>query len=116
MLEAGGEADQSVPDAELRALLRREPLMRGCGRVSHQALGIAEIVGDTDQPQIVEEAEGAFLAARYLERAQRRSRAHLLGDDGGLRMITAARIDQPSDLLVAGEGGRHRGGGGGALF
>ena len=28
---------------------------------------------------------------------------HLLGDDRGLRMVLAARIDQPRDLVVAGE-------------
>ena len=47
----------------------------------------------------IEEAEGAVLAAFDLERAQRRARLHLLGDDVGLRMIGAAGIDQPLIFL-----------------
>ena len=109
VLEAGREADQSIADAEFGALRGRQPLMRGRSWVRDQALGVAEIVGDADELQGIEEAEGALLAALDLERAQRRSRLHLPGDDVGLRMVGAAGIDQPADLLVAGERVRHRG-------
>ena len=85
------------------ALRGRQPLVRRRRRMRDQALGVAEIVGDADELERVEEAEGAVFAALHLERAQRRARLHLLGDHGGLRMVGPARIDQPADLLVPGE-------------
>ena len=70
VLEPDRQAHQPVADAELGALRRRQPLMRGGGRMRDQALGVAEIVGDGDQLEPIEEAEGAFLAALDLERDQ----------------------------------------------
>src|SRR5690349_9056382 len=78
MLEARRVADETLADAELGARFRREALMRGGRRVRDQALGIAEIVGDSRQLQPIEAAEGAGLAALDLETDQRRAGAHLL--------------------------------------
>src|SRR5476651_1489565 len=51
VLKAGREPHQSVANAELGTLLRRQPLMRGRGRMRDQALGVAEIIGDANQRQ-----------------------------------------------------------------
>src|SRR6266446_2467819 len=44
VLEAGRESDKTFADAELGSRLRRQPLMRGGGRMGDEALGVAEIV------------------------------------------------------------------------
>src|SRR6476646_5803780 len=59
VLEPGREAHQPVADAELSALRRRQALVGGRGRMRDQALGVAQIVGDADELETVEEAEGA---------------------------------------------------------
>src|SRR5580692_8624224 len=100
VLEAGGEAQEPVADAELVALRRREALVRGGGRVRDQALGVAEIVADAYQLERVLEAEGAGLAALDLERHQGRAAPHLLERHRGLRMVGAARIDQARNLRM----------------
>ena len=74
VLEPGRKPHQPVADAELGALLRRQPLMRRRRRMRDQALGVAEIVGDADELERVEEAERACLAAFDLERASASSR------------------------------------------
>src|SRR6266699_95892 len=68
MLQSAREPHQPVADAELGARGRCEPLMRGRRRMGDQALGIAEIVADLDEPECVLEAEGAGLLAFDLER------------------------------------------------
>src|SRR5690242_15392592 len=103
VLEADREPHQPVADAELGALLRRQALVRRRRRMRDQALGIAEIVGDADERERVEEAERAGFAALDLEGDQGRAAGHLLGDDGGLRVVLAARIDEPRQPVVAGE-------------
>ena len=64
--------------------------MGGGGWMRDQAFGVAEVVGDADQPQRIEETEGAFLAAFDFERAKRRTREHLLSNDIRLRVIGPA--------------------------
>ena len=76
--------------------LRPEALMRGRRRMGDQALGVAEIVGDTHELERILEAECGVLAAVDLEGDERRAAAHLLGDDRRLRMVRPAGIDQPS--------------------
>src|SRR5258708_11153943 len=93
VLESGRKSDQPIPNAELRPLIRRKPLMCGRGRMRDQTLCIAEVVGDADQLQPIEETEGAFLAAFDFEGAKRRAGTHLLPDYFGLRMIGTARIN-----------------------
>src|SRR5215472_16131309 len=110
MLESGRKSDQSVADAELGTLLRRESLMRGRCRMGDKALRVAEVVGDPDELQRIEKAKCAFLAAFDLELAERGSCSHLLLDDIGLRMFGPAGIDQSRDLLVAGKCGCDRAG------
>ena len=104
MLEPGREPHQAVADAELGALLRRQPLVRGRRRMGDQALGVAEIVGDADQLERIEEAERAALPPFDLERDTASSRRVIcLRTIVGLRMVGAAGIDQPRDLRMAGE-------------
>src|SRR5471032_457348 len=98
MLEAGREADKALTDPKLTARLRRQPLMRRGCRMGDEALGIAEIVGDPCQLQRVEATERSGFAALDLETDQGRSGAHLFLDQGCLRMIGAAGIDQPRDF------------------
>src|SRR5216684_9103510 len=43
VLEAGGEPDETLADAEFGADFRRQPLMGGGRRMSDEALGVAEI-------------------------------------------------------------------------
>src|ERR1700722_8187146 len=100
MFEAGGEGDEAVADPEFGARLRRKPLMRGGRRMRDEALGVAEIVGDARELQSVECAECACLAALDLEADQRRSGAHLLLYERSLRMVVAARIDQPRNFRM----------------
>ncbi len=71
--------------------------------MGHQALGVAEIVGDADQPQGVHEPERALLAALHLEGDHGRAAGHLAGDELGLRVVRAARIDERCDLGMRGE-------------
>ena len=47
-------------------------------RVRDEALGVAQVVGDLDQPQRVEAAEGAGLAAFDFERDHLAAARHLL--------------------------------------
>src|SRR5262249_36047833 len=110
MLESGRKSDQSVADAELGTLLRRESLMRGRCWMGDKALRVAEVVRDPDELERIEKAKRAFLAAFDLELAERGTRAHLLLDDIGLRMVGPAGIDQSRDLLVSGKRGGDRAG------
>src|SRR5271165_3010052 len=100
MLEPRGEAHKALADAELGAGFGAEPLVGGGGGMGDQALGVAEIVGDVRKLELVEETEGAGLAALDLETDQRRARTHLLLHDSRLRMILAPRIDQPRNLRM----------------
>src|ERR1700682_4752500 len=90
VLEAGGEPDKTLADAEFGAAFRRQPLMGGGRRMGDKALGVAEIVRNPRQLQRVETTERRRLAALDLEADQRRSRAHLLLHQGGLWVIGAA--------------------------
>src|ERR1700726_172313 len=100
MFEAGGEPDKSFADAEFGARIRRQPLVRGGGRMGDEALGVAEIVGNPRDFERIETPERTRLAALDLESDQRRSGAHLLFHQCGLRMIGAAGIDQPRDFRM----------------
>src|SRR5215467_6939732 len=71
MLEAGRKPDQSIVDSKLRAVLRREPLMRCGGWMRDQTFGVAKVVGDADQLEGIEKTKGAFLSAPDLKRAKR---------------------------------------------
>src|ERR1700752_2903896 len=98
VFEPARVADDPFADAEFGARFRRQALMRGGRGMRHQALGIAEIVGDARQLQCVKAAERAGLAALHLEADQRRARTHLLLHQRRLRMIGAAGIEQPRDF------------------
>ena len=65
-----------------------------------QALGVAEIIADADEPERVLETERRLLAALDLEGDQRRAAAHLLLHDRRLRMIGPAGIDQARNLRM----------------
>src|SRR6185369_16741781 len=89
MLEPRGEADEALADAERGAVFRLQALMRRGCRMRDEALGVAEIVRDLRELQLVEHAERGRLAALDLEADQRRAAAHLLLHQRGLRMIGA---------------------------
>src|ERR1700756_3556639 len=61
MLESRGEADKTLADAERGAIFRLQALLRRGGRVCHEALGVAEIVGNLGKLELVEHAERALL-------------------------------------------------------
>src|ERR1700722_569508 len=90
MFETDREPHQSVGDADLGTLRRREPLVRRRRRVRDQALGVAEIVADADELERVLETERSLLAALDLESDQGRAATHLLLHHRGLRMIGPA--------------------------
>src|SRR6185437_16267613 len=69
MLEAGRKPDQPVANAELRALLGSQSLVRGRGRMRDETLGVAKIVGDADELERILETESACFAALDVERA-----------------------------------------------
>src|SRR5262245_59500479 len=66
-LQANRQAQHAVGDAKLRARLGLQALVGGGGGMRDKALGVAQIVGDPDKPQGVEETEGSRLAALDLE-------------------------------------------------
>ena len=78
MLEPGREAHHPVADAELGALLRGETLMRRGRRMRHQALGVAEIVGDLCELERIEDAERGCLAALQADAGLREQTSHIL--------------------------------------
>src|ERR1700686_3431489 len=53
ILEPYRKAHQPVADAEYLPVFRLQPMVRGGGGVRDQALAVAEIVGDLDQPDRV---------------------------------------------------------------
>ncbi len=67
ILESDRKTHQPLADAQFGARLGRQALMRRCGGVGDQALGIAEIVRNLDHLQCIGEAECALLAACDLE-------------------------------------------------
>ena len=65
-----------------------------------QAFGIAQIVGQPHQPQGVLKGKGRFLATLHFKCHQRRASGHLAGNDVGLRVIGAARINHAGDCAA----------------
>src|SRR4051812_16261190 len=62
VLEAYGEADDAVGDAEAGALLGADAHV-GCGRrMGGEGLGVAQVVGDGDEAEGVHGLEGGLLA------------------------------------------------------
>src|SRR6188508_3492455 len=81
VLESGRKPDQPVTNAKFRALFRRQPLMGRGRRMRDQAFRVTEIIGDADESERIEKAEGAFLSAFDLKRTQRRTGTHLFAND-----------------------------------
>src|SRR6202790_53579 len=100
VFEAGRESDETLADPEFGSRLRRQPLVGGGGWMGDEALGVAEIVRNPRDLQRVETTERRRLAALDLEADQRRSRAHLLLHQGGLRMIRSPGVNQPRDFWM----------------
>src|SRR4029079_8232604 len=88
-----GEAHAPVENAELGTLLWFQPLMRGGRRVRHEALGVAEIVGDLEDLERVHETEGLALPTLHLESDHWTATRHLPLGELSLRMIVAAGIE-----------------------
>src|SRR3954449_12267896 len=76
--EPGRQAHEPVADAERLALLGLQPRMRRRRRMRDEALRIAEIVRDIDQPQRVEKTEAGLLVAGDIAGHDRAARLHLL--------------------------------------
>ena len=55
MFETDGQSHEAVGDPEFRASLRRQALVGGGRRMGDEALGIAEIVGDAQELERIEE-------------------------------------------------------------
>src|SRR5262245_4971931 len=94
VLQPAGEPQQAIADAELGARRRREALVRGGRGMRDQALGVAEIIADADEPERILDAKRRSLAALDLEGDQGRAALHLPAHDLGLRMVGPAGIDQ----------------------
>src|SRR4051812_22674679 len=99
-LEPGRQAHEPVADAERLALLGLQPRMRRRRRMRDEALRIAEIVLDIDQPQRVEKTEAGLLVAGDIAGHDRAARLHLLARQLVLRVARQAGIDHPADLRV----------------
>ena len=67
ILEPDGKPDEVRGDAQCESLRLGNPLMRGGRRMGDEAFGVAQIIGDIDDPEPVQEGEGACLAPRNLE-------------------------------------------------
>src|SRR5688500_20141953 len=65
--------------------------MRGGRGMGHERLRVAEIIGDEDQLQRVEEAEGGVLAAFQIDADDRAARRHLLLRQLDLREVRQRR-------------------------
>src|SRR5690242_15327122 len=85
--------------------------MRRRRRMRDQALRIAEIVRDVDEPERVEKPEGRLLVAAYIEGDDGAARAHLAPSQLVLRMARKAGIDNAPHLRMAFEKARDRLGG-----
>src|SRR5215831_12690318 len=75
-------------------------MRRGC-RVSEEALGVAEIIGDVHQPQRLGDAEGLLLSADYLESHDAAARCHLPFGQAVLGMILAERVKHARHVPLA---------------
>src|SRR6185436_12461723 len=103
ILKPDGEADAAIDNADLGALLRRQPLMRGGRRVRDEALGVAEIVGDLEDLERVHETEGVTLPTLHLESDHGTAASHLPLGELSLRMIVAPWIEHADDFFSLGE-------------
>src|SRR5690606_1810762 len=66
-LEPNGQPQHAIRNPELRACLRTKALVGRRCRVSDETLCVAQIVGDSDEPQRIDESEGPLLSADDLE-------------------------------------------------
>ena len=91
-LQPDREADEPVADSERCPDVCANLLMRGAGGVGGEALGIAQVVGNVDQLQCIEKAEGGVPPARELEGDHAAAPAHLLRRKRVLGVARKARI------------------------
>jgi len=86
MFEADGNADEAGRYACCRALVIREFCVGGAGGVGGDAAGVAEICGEGEHLQAIEEPAAGFEAAFELEAEDPAAIFHLLFGDGVLRV------------------------------
>ena len=98
MLKPNRQSHQAVPHIHRDPLFWGEALMGRGGGMGYKTFRIAEIVGNADQVQGVEETKGFGLAAFEGQGHDSGPAPHLLGDQGGLRMMAAVGIDQSFEL------------------
>ncbi|CCC96685.1 protein of unknown function [Azospirillum baldaniorum] len=108
VLQPDGQAEQVRTDVRRRLLLDRQLGVGGGVGVGDQALGVAQVVGDHHHPQVVQGAEGLFLAALQEDRQHGAAAGHLAADEVVLRVAGQTRIEHPLHLRVAFQELRHR--------
>ncbi|MPL84436.1 hypothetical protein SDC9_30401 [bioreactor metagenome] len=104
VLDPHRDPHETRRDADRGAVFRAQVLVRRGRGMGRDRLRIAEVVGDRDDLQRVEEAEGRVLAAGEIEAQHRAARPHLLHRKGVLRMVGEPRIDGARKLRMP----RHR--------
>src|SRR5437773_9279526 len=77
-------------------------------RMSDEALRVAEIVRDVDQPERVEKAEAALLAAGHVKAHEAAALLHLPAREIVLRMARQPRIEHSRNFGVGFEIARDR--------
>ena len=80
MLQPHRDSHQTIGDPQITALRFRKPLVRGCGGMCHDRLGIAQIVGNDTHLDRIEEPERRRFAPFQIKRQHGAALAHLTGD------------------------------------
>ena len=100
-LQAYRDPHHAVAQTDGGPALRTHRAVGGGGRVGDQRLGIAEVVGDVDQGQLVENLEGPLFAAALrclkLEGDDGATAGHLPDGQVILRMRRQERVAHPPD-------------------
>src|SRR5215471_8666989 len=109
VLDADGEADEAVADAERRARFRRYRSVRHDRRMLDQALDAAEALGQREDLAALEEAARVVEAALEDRRHHAAEAAHLPLGQRMLRMARKARIVDAGDLGMLLQPRRDRG-------
>src|SRR5207302_3382918 len=85
---------------ELGPCLRLETRMARRRGMGAEALRVAEIVRDVDEPERVEKAEASFLVAGHVKADEAAALLHLATRQFVLRVTRQARVQHPGDLVV----------------
>src|SRR5437868_15013412 len=75
--------------------------MRRRCRMSHQALGISQIVGNVDEAQRIEKTEAGLFVAGHIKADEAAALSHLLTRELVLRVARQAGVEHARDLWMA---------------